>query len=147
MLRASVRAAGLAAMAGGVIFLAACKQETRSDQTRVTNSTLEGTVTYKGEKVPYALVIVVGDGMSATGRVEEDGRYKVENCPVGEVQVAVNTEAGRGDYMSASRRAGADKKAPAKFVEVPKQYHEPTTTPLRFTTKQGANTYDIAIPR
>jgi hypothetical protein len=145
-MRASLRAAGSVAVAATVLFLAACK-ERRSDETRVTNSTLEGTVTYKGEKVPYALVIVYGDNMSSTGYVQEDGRYKVENCPVGEVQVAVNTDAGRGNYMSAVNNAAAAKKSVPKFVEVPKQYHEPTTTPIRTTTKQGANTYDIAISK
>jgi len=137
----------LAAVAGGVLLLAACNQQTKSDQTRVTNSTLEGTITFKGEKVPFALVIVVGDGMSATGHVGEDGSYKVANCPVGECQVAVNTDAGQGDYQSAARRGGADKKPIPKFVAVPKPYHQPDTTPLRFTTQQGANTYNIEITK
>jgi len=145
-MQARVRAAGLAAVAAVILSLPACKEQS-SDQTRVTNATLEGTVTYKGEKVPYALVIVYGDVMSATGYVEQSGQYKVENCPVGEVQVAVNTDAGRGNYMSAVNNAGASKTKAPKFVEVPKQYHDPTTTPIRTTTKKGANTYDVVIPK
>ena len=149
---ASVRAAGLAAAAAWGVFCAGCEAERPADERRVTDATLEGTITYKGEKVPYALVIVEGDNMSATGKVDKDGRYRVEQVPLGEVTVSVNTDAGRGDYMSASMASsyrgpdgkGAKKPAP-KFVEVPKKYHEPGTTPLRTTTKGGENTYDIVI--
>ena len=63
-------------------------------------------------------------------------------------------DAGRGDFMSASMSKtyqgpgtkGA-KKNSLKFIEVPKKYHDPETTPLKTTVAKGPNTYDIVIPK
>src|SRR5213080_559664 len=67
-----------------------------------TGATLEGTVSYRGEKLEFALIIVQTANGSATGKIGEDGRYKVENVPLGEVMIGVNTSAARGDFQSKS---------------------------------------------
>src|SRR5688572_23145121 len=64
-----------------------------------TGATLEGTVTLSGETVPMAFIVVVGEKGQATGQIEE-GRYKVENVPLGEVKIGVNTEAAKGQMIS-----------------------------------------------
>ncbi len=118
-----------------------------------TGATLEGKVTYGNEPVPFALVIAVGQ-TSATGKVDRDGSYTITNCPLGEVKIAVNTEAGRGDYMTlvmSSSQPRPDGKvtntAKIKFVDVPKKYHDPETSPLRTTVSKGTNTFNIQIPK
>jgi len=154
MRRVLTRGPFLALAAAAALALASCGE--RGERYTETGATLEGTVKYGTEDLQFALVIVVGDGdkASATGKIGEDGRYKVENCPLGEVKVAVNTEAGYGDYKSAvmsgtyqGPEAKTAKKATLKFIEVPKKYHEPDTTTFRTNVVKGSNTFDIVIPR
>src|SRR5262245_55650180 len=78
--------------------LASCGE--RGARLPETGATLEGTVTYGKDKVPVALVIVQGEKSSASGSVSEDGRYRIENVPLGQVKIGVNTEAGKGQLMS-----------------------------------------------
>jgi hypothetical protein len=152
MQRVSVRLAFSVLVAGCALLAASCGES--GERVPETGATLEGTIHHGKEQVPFALVIVVGQGASATGNVGEDGRYKVENAPLGEVKVAVNTDAGKGDYMS-KMMAQANKgpeargkgKVTLKFVEVPKKYHDPETSALKTTVNKGPNTYDIAIPK
>lgn len=153
MRRACARVARLGLLAGLAVAVASCGQP--NDRIPETGATLEGTVKYGSEDVQFALVVAVAGDASATGKIDEEGRYKIENCPLGEVKVAVNTDAGRGDYMSASMSKtyqgptakGAARKSGIKFIDVPKKYHEPTTTPLKTTVNKGPNTYDIVIPK
>jgi hypothetical protein len=119
-----------------------------------TGATLEGTIKYGKEDVSFALVIVVGEGASATGKVGEDGRYKVQNAPLGEVKVAVNTDAGKGDFMTYSMsksyqgpESKGAKKVNLSYLEVPKKYHDPETSGLTTKIEKGSNTFDIVIPK
>ena len=105
-----------------------------------TGATLEGEVKYGAEKVPMALVVVVGPKGQATGQIEEGGRYKVENAPLGEVNIGVNTDAMKGQMISqqmASSYKGPGKggsRAPApRFVAVPAKYWEPETSGVTTT--------------
>ena len=41
--------------------------------------------------VPFAMVTAMGRNGMATGNVQEDGRYKVTNVPLGEVTIGLNT--------------------------------------------------------
>ncbi len=124
------------------LAMSACNRVERIPQS---NATLEGTITYKGKPVPYALVVASGQGASATTNVENDGKYKMEHVPLGQVKIGVNTEAGRGMMMSqmmASKKGAAPK---PEFVEVPKKFHEPGTSGLTTTISDGPNTLDIKL--
>jgi hypothetical protein len=155
MRRVFGRVALLGLVAGYAVLAASCTGGPQ--RFPETGATLEGTVSLGTEQVPFAMIIVVSqDGKeSATGKIEEDGRYKVTNAPLGEVKVAVNTDAGRGDYQSRAMAAsykGPDKvgKKPGplpNFVEVPKKYQDPQTSGLKTTVNKGSNTYDIVIPK
>jgi hypothetical protein len=113
-----------------------------------TGATLEGTVTYGGEKLQFAMILVQTADASATGRIGDDGRYRVENVPVGEVMIGVNTSAARGDYQSKIMAAGQVKPAtPPKFIDVPEKYFDPEKSGVKTTVTKGANTYDIVIPK
>jgi hypothetical protein len=124
-------------------------------ETRLPESgaTLEGAVTLSGEKVPMALVVVVGQKGSATGQAE-NGHYKVENAPLGDVKIGINTQAVRGQMisqqMSQSYKGpgsqGGGKPAP-KFVDVPSKYWEAETSGLTTTIKRGKNDFDISLAK
>lgn len=114
----------------------------------LSNATLEGKVTYKGKPVPYALVIVENGQQSGTSRVATDGTYRVEHAPTGEVQVAVNTDAGRGMMMGEARAGqhGDGTKPTATFVGLPKKFHDPSTSGITTTvTEEGTSQFDIEI--
>ena len=120
-----------------------------------TGATLEGKVTYGNEQVPMAMVIVAQTGGgSATAFADDEGNYKVENVPVGDVNVAVNTDATKG-MMTGRAMAGTDPKSKSggkkggtpKLVEVPKKYHSPDTSGITTKTQKGSNQYDVKIPK
>jgi len=106
-----------------------------------SGASLEGTVTYGKDKVPAALIVVAGKDGSATGNIGDDGRYKVDNVPLGEVTIAVNTSAARAQAMAAR----ADRVA-LKFVDVPAKYRDPINSGIKTTVVKGTNTFDIVIP-
>ena len=107
-----------------------------------TGATLEGTVTYGKEKVGAALVIAQNDSGSATAFVGDDGRFKLENVPLGEVNLAVNTDAGKGQ-ATGKLMAGAK----LKLIDVPKNFADPTRSGIKTTIDKGPNTYNIVIPQ
>lgn len=130
----------------GCLLLASCLEGGR--RLPETGATLEGTVTYAGQKVPVALVIAQGKDGSANGFVGEDGRYRLSNVPLGEVNLAVNTEAGKAEMTGRlmARSQGKSAVLP-KVVDVPHKYAELETSGLKTTIQKGPNTYDIVIPK
>lgn len=151
MQRFSVPFGLLAFTFGAAILLSSCGE--RGQRYEETGATLEGTITYGNQRVPLALVIVTGKSSSATGQVDEEGRYKVENVPLGEVQIGINTEAAKGELMS-KMMAGAykgpegkeaGKVAMPKLVELPPNYFTPETSGIKTTINKGSNTYDIIL--
>jgi hypothetical protein len=114
-----------------------------------TGATLEGTVSYGKDKVEVALVIIQGQGGAQTALIGEDGRYKAENVPLGEVHIAVNTEAGKGQMMG-RMMANAQGKAQGplpRIIDVPARYASPDTSGITTTVNKGENTFDIVIPK
>jgi len=118
-----------------------------------SGATLTGAITHNGAPIEFAMVIVQSkDGSkSAIGKINDDGKYVVENCPIGEVLVGVNTDAGRGEFtskMMQQNKTALDPKSSKristpKFVELPKKYFDPNTSGLSTTIQAGTNTYDI----
>ena len=120
-----------------------------------TGATLEGTIKYGTEDVQFAMVIAQTATGSATGKVDSDGKYKLQNVPLGEVTIGVNTDAATGDFQSAAMAAGSYKgpeskgkaKVDLKFTKVPAKFFDPATSNLKTTIKKGSNTYDIVIAK
>ncbi|MEO2091495.1 MAG: hypothetical protein ABGY75_18720, partial [Gemmataceae bacterium] len=120
-------------------------------------ATLEGTISYGGEQLHYAQIQVSGGGKVATGTIGEDGRYKVENAPTGEVTIGVNPKAAMSRYQTDVMQGGAmtggpegkagRKKTAVKFTDIPEQFYEPDKSGLKTTVNKGSNTYDIVIPK
>lgn len=151
----SFRRAGAVALVAAAAFTTSCRY-VKEERLPETGATLEGTVTYGGEPVHFAMIQVQGSNASATGKVGEDGRYRIENVPVGEVRIGVNTAAAQGDYQSKAMAAGAYKGPDGKgkgqvtgvkFVQLPRKFFSPDTSGLKTTVGKGPNTYDIQIPR
>jgi hypothetical protein len=155
-MRHAMRLVVAAAVAGCALLIASCGYGVREERLPTTGATLEGTVSYGTEKVPAALIIVAGANGSATGEVDEaTGRYKVDNAPLGEVTIGVNTDAAKGQmkgklmsgYYKGPEAKAKGIMAPPKIVEVPAKYAKPDTSGLHTTINTGANTYDIAITK
>src|SRR3954466_12793916 len=111
-----------------------------------TGATLEGTVTYGGETVQMAQINVMSDKAQAIGQIE-GGRYKVENVPLGQVKIGVNTEAMRSNMIGQqmARAKGVSTGPALKFISVPAKYAEPDTSGVTTTIKKGKNTFDIVL--
>jgi hypothetical protein len=136
------------ALLGFGLLLAGCAFKGGDVRYPETGATLEGTVTYGKDKVGVALVIAQNDTGSATAFVGENGRYKLENVPLGEVNLAVNTEAGKGQAMgkAMAQSQGKAKEAP-RIIDVPNRFADPAKSGIKTTINKGANSFDIVIPR
>ena len=113
-----------------------------------TGATLTGTVSYGKSRVGAALVIAQNTSGSATVFVDEQGNFELTNVPLGEVNLAVNTDAGKGQAMGKlmAQTQGKAKGAP-RIVAVPKQYADPSKSGIKTTIVAGPNHYDIVIPK
>jgi len=118
-----------------------------------SGATLEGTVKYGKDELQFAVIVVQTPTGGTTGTIK-DGKYRIENVPLGEVMIGVNTDAGRGDYQTAAMSGtykGPDGKGLGKtgirFIEMPAKFAEPTTSDLKTVINKGSNTYNIEIPR
>lgn len=138
------------------LFLITACGSNRPETLPESGATLEGTITYGNEEVQFAMVIVEGgNAPGVTGKVGENGKYLIKNVPLGEVKIAVNTDAATGDYQTAIMSGGAytgpeskgKKRVNVKFVKVPAKYFAPDTSGLKTTIVKGSNTFDIKIPK
>lgn len=114
-----------------------------------TGADLKGTVTYNGEKVGAAMVIVQSAGGSASGLIGDDGTFHIKNVPVGEVNIGVNTEAGKGDLKGKmmNRAQTKQKLDIPKIIDLPHKYFDPTTSGIHTTVNKGPNTFDVVIKK
>lgn len=115
-----------------------------------SGASLEGTVSYGGHQLGAAMVIARQEGNTnpSIGFVGDDGRYKLDNVPLGEVQIGVNTAAAKGQMMGkAMGQAQGKAKTPLKMLDVPAKYGDPVTSGLKTTVQKGPNTFDIVISK
>jgi hypothetical protein len=135
----------LLALLGLGLLLTGCSNEVRYAET---GATLEGTVSYGTEKLGAAFLVVQNKTGSSQGSVDENGHYKLENVPLGEVNIAVNTDAAKGMLMGKAMQASKGKATGApKITEVPRMYHDPNTSGIKTTVNKGQNTFDIIVPK
>ena len=141
---------------GAISFICLGMTTIACGQREVVNPTsgnsMTGVVKYGTEQLQFALVIVDQGLSTSIGVIRDDGTYFVDNVQVGEAIIAVNTDASRGQFIAKTMQAGAmgaegktKKKVDLKFIEVPKNYHEPTTSTLKTTLVKGENAFDIVI--
>jgi hypothetical protein len=146
MRQSYVRLALLGVIVEFAVLTMSCGE--RGERLPETGASLEGSITYGGTRVPFAQVTLMGQNGMATGNVQEDGHYRIRNAPLGEVKIAVNTTAAKGEYVSKVMAESKGKgRSPSKFVDVPAKYHDQETSGLKTTVTKGVNTYDIVIPK
>jgi hypothetical protein len=144
---------GLIRLAGyAVVLLFVCIALTSCSEVEpleVTNATLQGTVTYQGKPVPYALVIAVSTAgtSSATANADADGKYSMTNVPLGGVQIAVNTAAGKGMMMGKmmSKQKGGQAGPAPQMVDVPEKFFKPESSGITTNIVDGPNTFNVEL--
>jgi hypothetical protein len=131
------------------LFPIACGGPQRGVPLPDSGATLEGTVSYGGQPIKVALIIAQGADRAATNFVGDDGRYHLNNVALGEVNIAVNVAAGRGNLISRSmaRAKGKDSAPLPAVIDIPQKYFDPTTSGIKTTINPGPNTFDIVIPK
>jgi hypothetical protein len=136
-------------LAASVLLVFCCSGCSQEERLVLSDASLKGKISYKGKPVPHALVVVMGEGSSATANADAEGNYIVEHVPAGEVKIGVNSDAGRGMMMGAvmaSAQTG-DKSAKPTFVDVPKKYFDPNTSGIttNIADSKGANVFNVDI--
>ncbi len=146
-MRGVFRTVALLLVAASCLSALACGPE----RLPTTGATLEGTINYGNQKVPYALVVVAGQSSSAQGFVRDDGKFKIDNVPLGDVSIGVNTAAGKGELtgriMAMTQGGKGAKPALPKAVDVPQKYFDPAQSGIKTTVSKGSNTFDIVLPK
>lgn len=129
------------------IVLASCSTAGRFEPVPETGASLSGTVTYKKELLRAGIVLVQGSGAGAQGKIGEDGRYAVENCPIGNVTIAVTTAAVRGEMMgkAAAQKAKGEKVSTPKILTVPAKYADPAQSPVKTLVQKGPNVFNVEL--
>jgi len=122
---------------------------------------VSGNVTYNGKPVPKGLVTFVPSsgpgtqtGQAATGEIGPDGSYTLSTFANGDgavlgehvVLVQAREEDPRieGHGMPIPDAKGRLNIKPPKYL-VPQKYATAETSPLRFTVKEGSNSFNIEV--
>jgi hypothetical protein len=117
---------------------------------------LTGTVTYNGTPIASGTVqAFAANGTAYTGEIGPDGRYTIDNIPVGEVKLSVTSPDPERQYehlkeMARTEGQKAALKTPepaavAAWVPVPSQYEQPDTSGFATAIKKGPNTLDLPL--
>jgi hypothetical protein len=141
----------------GSALISACSMQGREVPMEISGVIITGTIKYGTAVVPNAMVIVKrpgpsGPNSSAIATANDDGVYRVENCPMGEVMIGVNTDAAKGMMMGrgmagVDQTKGGGKVNTPKVTDIPKKFFDPDTSGIKTNLKQGVNDFDIVIPK
>lgn len=141
--------------AGVAVLIASCGGDNIPRAKPDSGATLEGTIKVGNDQVHFAMVTVRNASGSASGKLDEDGKFKISDVPLGEVQVGVNTSAAMGEYNAAVMQAGAMSGSPEKagrkkvnvqMINIKEQYFDPEKSGLKTTVNKGPNTFNIELP-
>jgi hypothetical protein len=122
-----------------------------------SKGTISGKVFYKDNPLKGGKVTFVGaDKQSYLAEIEEDGSYSVENLPVGEASIVVETASLKppNPYVLKNKQpadAGEGYKPPdfaaraKRFVPIPARYSDPDQSGLKHPVKGGKQVYDIKL--
>jgi hypothetical protein len=103
-----------------------------------------GKVTFKGSPVSVGQVNFQSTHGAASGEIEEDGTYTLtylgrSGIPVGDFLVYVTPP------RTESTEAQEEVPSTVSHPMIPEKYQMASTSGLKFSVKEGANTYDIAM--
>src|SRR5262245_47283891 len=128
-----------------------------------STGTVSGKVTFEGKDLPMGSINFVPEkGNAKTGAIQ-DGKYTVDEVPLGEAKVTITVPmavAGGGPFSKGGPPAGKgivpkDVQVPQGFdpskanmassVKIPQQYADGSTTPLKYTVVSGKQTKDFDL--
>jgi len=109
-----------------------------------------GKVSYKGTALGNGTVTFhpkVGARVMGAA-IQPDGTYRIDDAPVGEVTITVETVRPAHTPPMPPGMPGADRMGPTasgKYVPIPPTYKDPAVSTLTYTVKPGEQTYDIEL--
>jgi len=110
---------------------------------------VSGTVTHKGTPLGNGTVVFhpKGEGHEAGSSIHEDGTYLIEDAPVGEVTITVETIHPGPTRPMPPGVPGGDKMAPhtGKYVPIPIRYKDVSNSGLTYTVTPGEQKHDIQV--
>ncbi len=124
-----------------------------------TPAKVTGKVTYKGAPVTAGTVAFQPKegGAMHSASIEKDGSYTLNELPVGDMAVTVETESAhnnkdstKGGNKQYSKGGGSPMPegftpGGGDYVKIPKKYSDPKTTPLTHSVVKGTQTFPIDL--
>jgi hypothetical protein len=122
--------------------------------------TVSGTVTLDGQPLKTGTVtFVTSENRQYHGTIQE-GAYRVEKVPIGEVKIAISVPTPppmpkgvpQGQF-GPPKGAGAPEEAlkaysgGGQYIQIPSHYTDPERSGLRYEVKPGSQTYDIPLKK
>ena len=121
--------------------------------------TVTGTVSYNGKMLRGGNVTFISTAgkRSATASIQEDGTYRLDKVPPGEVTVCVETASLKPAEGATARHykappgmqapGGLDEDPASKhYTPIPEKYSKPEESGITYTVKGGSQTFDIKLP-
>jgi hypothetical protein len=119
---------------------------------------VSGTVTYNHQPIPWGRITFLCEGgrKPALSSSIRNGSYKISNCPVGLVQIGVESFPARArvtkdmppQMLKSFQAAGTEEPPPeaiGKHLEIPSRYADPTQSELEYTVQRGVQNHDISL--
>jgi hypothetical protein len=131
----------LAAMLAAILLAGGCSSGSRKPRT---GNTVSGTVFLNDKTINYGTVAFYNaNGLQKKTVILIDGGYKVDNPPMGEVKIVVET----GPAPVPASAGGGPGGKPIKFekIDIPPHYSDPEKTDLLYTVTPGQHRFDIEL--
>lgn len=136
-------------MLGLLAWTTGCSKNPRS----VGHADVSGQVLFQGKPLPGGQVtfVTVKGGFTSAGPIDENGNYHIE-APLGEVIIGVDNQMlvknrRSPQKVSHPKQPGEDQEHTIKgrFVDIPSQYGDPSTSGLKYTVQPGTQTHNIEL--
>lgn len=107
---------------------------------------VSGEITYKDQPLSLGTVAMIAeDGTVASGMIN-DGRYNIENVPVGPVKITVHVYPPSPMMAPPTGPVAGSKQKPLLvFVPIPDRYADASRSGLTYTVVKGPQTHDVAL--
>lgn len=107
---------------------------------------VSGNVTCQDRPLSLGTVAMIDENGTVASGMISDGRYKVENVPVGPVTITVHVyPPSPMMHPPTGPEAGAKPRPPLVFVPIPSRYNDASSSGLTYTVVQGSQTHDLAL--
>jgi hypothetical protein len=98
---------------------------------------VSGVVKYQGKPLTAGTISFYDEGRGVwSGAIATDGSYSIKGVPIGKAKIAVTTP------MAISMPGGPP---PAKSVQIPEKYSDPTKSNLAYQVRGGQQEYDVVL--